>query len=90
MYFLGAGWDSRETPHSPTTNYHEVTLGLRQQQKPPPAQTLEGLPGGPDCEEVDDEAEGEENVRSPHGDGSIVKLFFSFGVEQSALFLSSE
>nr|XP_040057957.1 centromere protein J isoform X2 [Gasterosteus aculeatus aculeatus] len=52
------GWDSRETPHSPTTNYHEVTLGLRQQQKPPPAQTLEGLPGGPDCEEVDDEAEG--------------------------------
>ncbi|KAL6100379.1 cenpj [Pungitius sinensis] len=69
-------WQSRETPYSPTIDCRGVTLGLRQQQEPPPAQTRERLPGGPDCDVVDDEAEGSWSSRGEDQEQSAERSHF--------------
>ncbi|XP_062416293.1 centromere protein J isoform X2 [Pungitius pungitius] len=69
-------WQSRETPYSPTINCRGVTLGLRQHQEPSPAQTRERLPGGPDCDVVDDEAEGSWSSRAEDQEQSAERSHF--------------
>ncbi|KAM8854824.1 centrosomal P4.1-associated protein isoform 2-T3 [Spinachia spinachia] len=64
-------WHSRGTPYSPIINCRGVTLGLRQQQEPSPAQTLERLPRGPDCEVEDDGAEGSWSSRGEDPEQSV-------------------